>query len=162
MSKTLVTGGAGFVGRHLIRRLLDRGDEVHCVDPIVPLTGGRAPGAAGWPYDPRDYANFHHHAEDCRAYFRRVRDTDFDQCFHLAAVVGGRLVIEENPLAVADDLAIDSEYWQGARATRPRKTVCFSSSAAYPIKYQRRVGYVLLTEDMILRRRHRHAGHVHG
>jgi nucleoside-diphosphate-sugar epimerase len=149
MHKVLVTGGAGFVGRHLIRRLVESGDEVHCVDPLVPLTGGLAPGPAWGSFDPTDYHNFHYHEVDCRVYFERVRDTDFDLAFHLAAVVGGRLVIENNPLAVADDLAIDSEYWQWARATRPGKTICFSSSAAYPIKYQRQTGHVLLREDMI-------------
>jgi nucleoside-diphosphate-sugar epimerase len=149
MRKVLVTGGAGFVGRHLIRRLVECGDEVHCVDPLVPLTGGLSPGPTWGLYDPTDFNNFHYHDVDCRVYFKRVRDTDFDLAFHLAAVVGGRLVIENNPLAVADDLAIDSEYWQWARATRPGKTICFSSSAAYPIKYQRQTGYVLLREDMI-------------
>ncbi|ASQ89828.1 NAD-dependent dehydratase [Prosthecochloris sp. GSB1] len=32
MKKNLVTGGSGFLGSHLCRRLLDRGDEVLCVD----------------------------------------------------------------------------------------------------------------------------------
>jgi UDP-glucuronate decarboxylase len=32
MQRTLVTGGAGFIGSHLCERLLDRGDEVLCVD----------------------------------------------------------------------------------------------------------------------------------
>lgn len=32
MSKVLVTGGAGFIGTHLCRRLLARGDEVTCLD----------------------------------------------------------------------------------------------------------------------------------
>lgn len=148
MRKVLVTGGAGFVGRHLVGRLLEMGDEVHCVDNVVPLTGGLLP--AKWPlFSPRDFKNFHFYHEDCRDYFKRVGDTDFDCCFHLAAVVGGRLMIENNPLAVADDLSIDAEYWQWAAKAKPRKTVCFSSSAAYPIKYQRSEKYKLLREDMI-------------
>ena len=32
MSKILVTGGAGFVGSHLCERLIERGDDVLCVD----------------------------------------------------------------------------------------------------------------------------------
>ncbi len=150
MQKVLVTGGAGFVGRHLVRRLLERGDEVHCVDPIVDLTGGIHPGGDGWPlFDPRAHDGFHFHAEDCRAFFNRRDDDDFDLVFHLAAIVGGRLVIETNPLAVADDLSIDAEYWQWAAKAKPGRTACFSSSAAYPVDLQRRGDYVLLREDMI-------------
>ena len=32
MKRVLVTGGAGFIGSHLCKRLLDHGDEVICVD----------------------------------------------------------------------------------------------------------------------------------
>src|SRR6188474_510565 len=32
--RIMVTGGAGFVGSHLIDRLLDRGDEILCVDNL--------------------------------------------------------------------------------------------------------------------------------
>lgn len=32
MKKVLVTGGAGFIGSHLCRRLLDNGDDVICLD----------------------------------------------------------------------------------------------------------------------------------
>lgn len=148
MKKILVTGGAGFVGRHLIKKLLDDGHEVHCVDPIAKYTGGINP-KKGWLYNPLEYKNFKFYHEDCRQYFKRVNDTDFDYCFHLAAMVGGRLMIENNPLVVADDLSIDSAYWQWAQKVRPKKTVCFSSSAAYPIKYQTRNNYILLKEDMI-------------
>ena len=149
--KVLVTGGAGFVGRHLCKALLDRGDEVYCVDNIVDLTGGIDPVLGkGWPlFTPFDYKNFHFFNEDCRDYFARIDDTDFDEIFHLAAMVGGREMIERNPLAVAEDLAIDALFWQWAKKTRPSKVVCFSSSAAYPVKLQRPEGYVLLSEDMI-------------
>jgi nucleoside-diphosphate-sugar epimerase len=151
MHKVLVTGGAGFVGRHLIKRLLDEGYQVHCVDNLMPGTGAIDPRTERqWPlYSPLDYRNFHFCAEDCRDYFRRVKDDDFDYAFHLAAVVGGRWMIENRPLAVADDLSIDSHYWQWAVEAKPKKTVCFSSSAAYPVSYQCRENYVLLKEDMI-------------
>ena len=32
MAKVLVTGGCGFVGRHLVERLVERGDEVRVID----------------------------------------------------------------------------------------------------------------------------------
>jgi nucleoside-diphosphate-sugar epimerase len=56
---------------------------------------------------------------------------------HLAAIVGGRATIEGNPLAVATDLAIDSDMFQWAIKTKPRHIVYFSSSAAYPTYLQR-------------------------
>jgi GDP-L-fucose synthase len=149
MSKILITGGAGFVGRHFCKHFLDNGDEVHCVDNIAKYTGGINP-ISGWPlYNPLDYENYKFYHEDCRDFFKRTRDDDYDYVFHLAAMVGGREMIENNPLVVADDLSIDSQYWQWAVKTKPKKSICFSSSAAYPIKYQRKENYVLLKEDMI-------------
>lgn len=47
--RILVTGGAGFLGSHLIDRLLDRGDEVLCVDNL--FTG-----------DKRNLDHLHNHA----------------------------------------------------------------------------------------------------
>ena len=125
------------------------GHEVHAVDSLRPLTGAVDP-ANGWPlYEPRDFATFKFYQQDCRDFFVVRSDTDFDYAFHLAAMVGGRLMIEERPLAVADDLSIDAAFWQWAARTRPKQSVCFSSSAAYPITLQRQYDYVLLREDMI-------------
>ncbi len=149
MKKILITGGAGFVGRHFVKHFLDAGDQVYAIDCIAPHTGGIDP-QDGWPlFDPRQYANFHFFKQDCRTFFKLCQDTDFDYSVHLAAMVGGRAMIENNPIAVADDLSIDAEYWQWARLAKPKKTLCFSSSAAYPIKYQRDGDFVLLKEDMI-------------
>ncbi len=149
MKKILLTGGAGFVGRHFAHHFLTAGAEVHCVDDIVPMTGGIHPDSQ-WPlFDPRDYRNFRFYKMDCREYFLKNTDTDFDYSFHLAAMVGGREMIERNPLAVADDLSIDSEYWKWARIAQPRKTICFSSSAAYPVHLQRIDNFCLLKESMI-------------
>jgi nucleoside-diphosphate-sugar epimerase len=149
MRKILITGGAGFVGRHFARHFLAAGDEVHVVDPLAPLTGARDPGA-GWPlFEPRDFSGFKFFREDCRIFFKRQPEADYDYAIHLAAMVGGRAMIEYNPIAVADDLSIDAEYWQWAKTAKPAKTLCFSSSAAYPIKFQREQSYVLLREAMI-------------
>jgi GDP-L-fucose synthase len=149
MRKVLITGGAGFVGRHFTRRFLELGDEVHVPDNIARHTGGLHP-ASGWPlFDPREFRTFHFYQEDCRDYFKRTPDTDFDYCLHLAAMVGGRLMLENNPLAITDDLSIDAAFWQWAGLAQPKKSVYFSSSAAYPVALQRPDHHVLLKEDMI-------------
>lgn len=147
MSHVLVTGGAGFVGRHLCKRLLDAGHHVTCVDPIVEKTGGIHPEK--WPiYNPYDYSNFSYVKQDCREFFKK--NIEFDTVYHLAAMVGGRLMIEYDPLAVAEDLAIDADFFRYALRVKPRKSVFFSSSAAYPISLQRREKYRLLTEGDIV------------
>lgn len=45
----MVTGGAGFVGSHLIDRLLERGDEVLCVDNLFTGTKRNVDHLAGHP-----------------------------------------------------------------------------------------------------------------
>ena len=64
-------------------------------------------------------------------------------------MVGGRKIIEDEPMIVADDLSIDSSYWQWAVKARPKKTLCFSSSASYPISLQRKNSYRPLKEEDI-------------
>ena len=50
--RTLVTGGAGFVGSHVVDALLARGDEVHVVDNLS--TGSRENLAAGTEFHELD------------------------------------------------------------------------------------------------------------
>jgi nucleoside-diphosphate-sugar epimerase len=149
MRKILVTGAAGFVGRHLTHALLEAGHLVYAVDGLVPLTGARDP-KHGWPFcTPFDFRNFKFFHEDCREWFIKNKADDFDYAYHAAALVGGRLMIENNPLAVAEDLAIDAAFWNWAKDVRPKKSICFSSSAAYPISLQRKDHFVLLKETFI-------------
>lgn len=122
MGSALVTGHEGFVGRHLTDALLDRGWWVTGVD----LKSG----------------------DDCRDLFE-CDDTHFDLVVHCAAVVGGRLTISNDPLAVAVDLAIDSDLFRWAERTRPGRVVYFSSSAAYPTWLQT-PGHRLVESDLCL------------
>jgi nucleoside-diphosphate-sugar epimerase len=110
----LVTGSAGFVGRHMARALEDRGYHVLGCDIVD-----------GW---------------DARQLFR-LDDRRFDLVVHCAAVVGGRTMIDGEPLRLAaEDLSIDAEMFRWALRTRPGRIVAFSSSAAYPVIYQQNGG----------------------
>ena len=147
--KILITGAAGFVGRRLVKFMLEKGYDVVAVDNIAPLTGGIDPNK-GWPlYNPKDYKNFTFHKIDCKDWFSKNLNEKFDYVFHLAAMVGGREIIENNPLIVAEDLSIDSHFWQWCSKAKPEKVVSFSSSACYPIELQKHDNNRLLKEDDI-------------
>ncbi|WFE43613.1 NAD-dependent epimerase/dehydratase family protein [Verrucosispora sp. WMMD1129] len=78
MPRSLVTGGFGFVGSHVVQRLLDRGDEVVVYDPADP-----PPDLAGAAGDVR------HVRGDVRdATALTAAATGVDEIYHLAAVVG--------------------------------------------------------------------------
>jgi nucleoside-diphosphate-sugar epimerase len=108
--KILITGDAGFVGRAFHRALEKQNHDITGID----LVNGK----------------------EVRHFFA-TDNTQFDIVIHLAAIVGGRMTIEGNPLSVASDLAIDADMFQWALRTRPKHIVYFSSSAAYPIFLQR-------------------------
>jgi len=130
----------------MVRRLLNEGVDVVSVDSLISSGGGHRPTVG--TQSKLGGASFTFHEEDCRSYFARTSEK-FDYIFHLAAVVGGRSMIENNPIAVAEDLSIDAAMWNWSVINRPGRVVFFSSSAAYPIGHQKRGAEKLLSEDMI-------------
>lgn len=130
MKKIAITGGLGFIGRAFSRRLLAEGHHVTIVDNMV----------EGIPFDlwrDRPQKRPLTIKIDCREWFRNAKPDTYDLIFHCAAIVGGRLKIDGDPLAVATDLSIDSEFWNWAvRAEKKPTIIYFSSSAVYPLSHQ--------------------------
>ena len=83
--KALVTGGAGFIGTNLIKRLLKDGHEVHAVDNFS--TGFKENKQDGCTYHEFDISSKHllgiyvDHGT-----YPAWRELDFDVVFHLAAL----------------------------------------------------------------------------
>lgn len=111
-------------------------------------------GPAQWPkiHGLPDFDPFavEFYLQDMRDYFRENSAAEFDTVFHCAAVVGGRLKIDGDPLAVATDLAIDADFFNWCvRAPHKPKVVYFSSSAVYPIELQTEFKNCLLAESLV-------------
>ena len=106
--RILITGHKGFVGRYFVEKY--QGHDIIGIDIKEGL--------------------------DCRDFFKQKDGPKIDLLIHLAAIVGGRQTIENDPLSVATDLAIDSDMVQWALREKPGRVVYFSSSAAYPTKLQ--------------------------
>jgi nucleoside-diphosphate-sugar epimerase len=132
MKRACITGCCGFVGRHFTRYLLDAGWHVTGIDDLS--TGLKI---YEWAFKPKSKVHLEIHYCDLRD-FVRVTPPDFDLIIHCAAVVGGRLKIEGDPLAVATDLAIDADFfrWVSRKPNPTQKIVYFSSSAVYPVSFQ--------------------------
>ena len=133
MPTALVTGSAGFIGRHMLRGLRTAGYDVVGVD----IDPDGDPSTA-W-LDARDVF------DGALDFYSREH---FDLVVHCAAVVGGRTMIDGDPATLAAiDLELDAGLWRWALRRRPGRVVYYSSSAAYPVSLQREP-YALVEADL--------------
>ncbi len=124
--KVLVTGGASFIGSHLVDALLARGAKVHVVDD---LTSGRA-------------GNIEQHVKAGRVTFveadlrepgvARAAMKGINVVFHLAADHGGRGYVDLHQAGPASNLFLDGlVFWEAVKAG-VEKVVYASSGCVYP------------------------------
>jgi UDP-glucose 4-epimerase len=170
----LVSGGAGFVGRHLVVALL-RLEPCADVWIIDDMSTGKPP--EDWELYKAverkrlDWGAEYVLPEDGGGTFTLIRSNfaavvgaeigrfpavglpplpKFDEVYHLASIVGGRKMIEGQPLLVGMDLAIDSLFFLWAAMTGKASRILYaSSSAAYPISDQTQDRFSYLSEEAI-------------
>jgi nucleoside-diphosphate-sugar epimerase len=139
--KVLVTGGASFIGSHLVDALLDRGAQVHVVDD---LTSGRL-------------SNIEEHLKAHRITFTeadlrepgvsRAAMKDIQVVFHLAADHGGRGYVDLHQAGPASNLFLDGVvFWEAVKAG-VEKVVYASSGCVYPNYLQTDVGQELYLRE---------------
>ncbi|PRY95469.1 dTDP-L-rhamnose 4-epimerase [Hasllibacter halocynthiae] len=126
----LITGGAGFIGRKLARQLLDAGERVRILDPLI----AQVHGAEGRP--PPEVEG----AEIVRG---DIRDLDavrgalegVEGVFHLAAEVGvGQSMYEIDRYTAVNELGtavLFQAITDAPEAGRPRRVVTASSMSVY-------------------------------
>jgi len=142
--RVLVTGGASFIGSHLVDALLDRGARVRVVDN---LSSGKR-------------ENLQSHFERHSIEFRHEDLLDLgvanevvkgmEVVFHLAADHGGRGYVDLHQAACASNLALDGMLFRAAHQAGVEKVVYASSGCVYPNHLQTDPEQILyLTEDMV-------------
>jgi nucleoside-diphosphate-sugar epimerase len=108
--KALVTGSAGFVGRHMLRGLRDRGWFTVGVDPHGPSGGVDA--------------------LDLFAARRQSHDVRYDLVVHCAARAPHRAAIDGQPASHVYNQLLDAAMFEWAIRTGQRRVLYFSSCAA--------------------------------
>jgi UDP-glucose 4-epimerase len=140
----LVTGGASFIGSHLVDALVARGSRVRVVDN---LSSGRLADIAS-------------HVEEGTVEFRQddLLDSEVaygaangvEVVFHLAADHGGRGYIDSHPVECSTNLILDGLVFRACHQAGVEKIVFASSGCVYPTSLQMDPGEeVYLREDMV-------------
>lgn len=142
--RVLVTGGASFIGSHLVDALVKRGA---CVKVVDNLSSGKI-------------ENIKEHIKNKRIEFYKVdlRDLSLtrrvmqgqDIVFHLAADHGGRGYVDLHQAGPATNLYLDGiVFWQALKA-KVKKIVYASSGCVYPNYLQQDPAKkIYLIEDMV-------------
>lgn len=130
--KILVTGVAGFIGMHLAKRLLERGDEVVGIDNLndyysVQLKHDRLKQLDGF----ENFRFIEMDIADREAMAKLFKDEQFNRVMNLAAQAGVRYSLQ-NPLAYVDSNLVGfANVLEGCRHNKVEHLVYASSSSVY-------------------------------
>lgn len=147
----LVTGGASFIGSHLVDALLRKGAEVRIADDF---SSGKLENLE-YPllkksFDKWVYDNLSVYRGDLKdRTFTKFMMDGIDTVFHLAALHGGRGYIATHPAECCSNMIIDQLVFEEALKAGVER-ICFASSACvYPAYLQEQRGskYLLKEED---------------
>ncbi len=122
--KSLITGGAGFVGSHLAQELLRRGEEVHILDDL-------STGSVENIEHLKPNARFHYSIDS--VHNEPVLAELIDRCdvvYHLAAAVGVRLIVE-SPVNTIETNVHGTESVLKVANKKKKKVLITSTSEVY-------------------------------
>lgn len=117
----LVTGGAGFIGSHLARRLLEQGHRVTVADNLFTGFACKVPSGAG-------FIEVDIGAEDAT---RRLPQKRFDAVLHLAAQSSGEISFERPEYDVMTNVMGTLNMLRWCEATGTRRFLLASSMSVY-------------------------------
>lgn len=127
--KVLVTGGAGFIGSHLVKKLLDLGGEVYVADNF---SRGRKENIDPYSGEIHLYSMDLTKMEDCL-----LATEEVDYVFHLVASVGGiHYITKENVGGSTSSLLMNTNMLEACRMNDVERFLFTSSACVYGEKSQ--------------------------
>ena len=142
--KVLVTGGASFIGSHLVDALVERGARLRVVDN---LSSGTLENIKGHLSDGKLTFT---KADLLEAGVAQRAVEGMDMVFHLAADHGGRGYVDLHQAACATNLALDGILFNACYRAAVGKVIFASSGCVYPNSLQTDPQEeVYLSEDLV-------------